>query len=361
MATIAEQLTSLNDTKTAIRDAISAKGVSVSDTDTFASYADKIAEIPSGTEVNKTKFGCTIDNFLGSVDSEGNYVAPTEKPTITFTGVTRAATSGGCVALLENIDGSVVFPDLTYVEERSFAVAFSLITGKLSITFPVLEEISADQVFVDALAPVSGYSAPRVYFPVLKKISGSNVFDLLLNGAGTKQFFDSAFPVLEEISGNQVFYWTFGTIYEKIIASRIKTIIGGDSASNATFPAQYTSSSTTIKLYLPAATSVSGYIIKPYTGRSGEIHFAVANQAAIEACEGYDYMFGATEIYFDLITTITIDGVAYSRGLTIDGYTAWEDTSGNTVYTDATAEPAVDTVVYSDAGTTQVGVVSAVE
>ena len=48
MATIAEQLTSLANTKTAIKDAIVAKGVSVADTDTFASYAEKIGQIQAG-------------------------------------------------------------------------------------------------------------------------------------------------------------------------------------------------------------------------------------------------------------------------------------------------------------------------
>ena len=48
MSTIAEQLTSLANTKTAIKDAIVAKGVSVTDTDTFASYADKIGQISGG-------------------------------------------------------------------------------------------------------------------------------------------------------------------------------------------------------------------------------------------------------------------------------------------------------------------------
>lgn len=42
MATIAENLTLLESTKANIKQAIVNKGVSVSDTDTFASYADKI-------------------------------------------------------------------------------------------------------------------------------------------------------------------------------------------------------------------------------------------------------------------------------------------------------------------------------
>lgn len=48
MGTTADKLNYLMDTKTAIKEALVAKGVSVDDTDTFRSYADKIGEIQSG-------------------------------------------------------------------------------------------------------------------------------------------------------------------------------------------------------------------------------------------------------------------------------------------------------------------------
>ena len=50
MGTIADKLTYLNATKTAIKSAIVNKGVSVADSDTFRSYADKIASIETGIE-----------------------------------------------------------------------------------------------------------------------------------------------------------------------------------------------------------------------------------------------------------------------------------------------------------------------
>ena len=50
MGTIADKLTYLSATKTAIKSAIVNKGVSVADTDTFRSYADKIASIETGIE-----------------------------------------------------------------------------------------------------------------------------------------------------------------------------------------------------------------------------------------------------------------------------------------------------------------------
>ena len=48
MGTIADKLTYLDGTKVAIKDAIVLKGGTVAEGDTFRSYADKIAALPSG-------------------------------------------------------------------------------------------------------------------------------------------------------------------------------------------------------------------------------------------------------------------------------------------------------------------------
>ena len=63
MGTIADKLEYLNDTKTAIKGALQNRGVTVSDTDTFRSYADKIGDI--GETVEKTKFGASLRSFSG--------------------------------------------------------------------------------------------------------------------------------------------------------------------------------------------------------------------------------------------------------------------------------------------------------
>ena len=63
MATINDKLTYLAGTKDAIKQAIINKGVSVSDSDTFRSYASKISSIQSGggetakIDATKLKFG----------------------------------------------------------------------------------------------------------------------------------------------------------------------------------------------------------------------------------------------------------------------------------------------------------------
>ena len=48
MATIAENLKSISDSKAAIKTAIIAKGVAVSDSDALATYANKISSITAG-------------------------------------------------------------------------------------------------------------------------------------------------------------------------------------------------------------------------------------------------------------------------------------------------------------------------
>lgn len=50
MGTTADKLSYLSNTKDAIKSAISAKGVSVSESDTFRSYAEKIASIQTGMQ-----------------------------------------------------------------------------------------------------------------------------------------------------------------------------------------------------------------------------------------------------------------------------------------------------------------------
>ena len=60
--TIADKLTYLSDTKDAIKQAITGKGVDVSDTDTFRSYADKISSIQTGGSLAGAPSGIRFSN-----------------------------------------------------------------------------------------------------------------------------------------------------------------------------------------------------------------------------------------------------------------------------------------------------------
>ena len=72
MGTITDKLNKLEETKSAIKTAIVNKGVSVSDTATFASYADKIASIEGGGTPTEGIYGVFI------YDTNGNLTKPEE-------------------------------------------------------------------------------------------------------------------------------------------------------------------------------------------------------------------------------------------------------------------------------------------
>lgn len=65
MGTAADKLAYLAGTKTAIKAAIQAKGVSISDTDTFRAYAEKISAIPtSGFETEWAQLPASEGNTI---------------------------------------------------------------------------------------------------------------------------------------------------------------------------------------------------------------------------------------------------------------------------------------------------------
>ena len=72
MGTITDKLNKLAETKSAIKTAIVNKGVAVSDTDTFASYADKITSISGGGTPTEGIYGVFI------YDTNGNLTKPEE-------------------------------------------------------------------------------------------------------------------------------------------------------------------------------------------------------------------------------------------------------------------------------------------
>lgn len=72
--TISDKLEYLEGTKSAIKDAIVAKGVAVEDTATFRSYAEKIGEISGGGggKVNLNDYGLTFANATTTTEQYNN-------------------------------------------------------------------------------------------------------------------------------------------------------------------------------------------------------------------------------------------------------------------------------------------------
>lgn len=73
MGTVVDKLNYLKETKTAIRNALVEKGVSVADSDTFRSYAQKIAGIPAGGEDISTLIDGTLTEITSDVTSIRDY------------------------------------------------------------------------------------------------------------------------------------------------------------------------------------------------------------------------------------------------------------------------------------------------
>ena len=318
MATIAEQLTSLANTKAAIKQSIINKGVQVADTDPFSAYPAKIGQISSGG-APATKYGVSIDNLLGNVDENGVLQFPTEQFVL---------------------DGSGI-KDFYY---RAMYYKFCYNDALISASFPDLETISQNYTCYYAFSNCS--SLTNTGLQNLKTISGDgtcmHMYEYCMSLTST------GLDNLESITGKAacqtMFYSCAGLV--RVDFPKLTVVSGTDAMGKDTATGMFRN-----------CTNLA------------EMHFRADAQATIEGLSGYASKFGAKNatIYFDLIGTITVNGVTYSRNepnsIRVDGnktFVAWKDAGNNIVYTNATSEPAVDTPVYSDAGTTQVGTVSEV-
>ena len=329
-------------------------------------YASAEVNVPAGGEpVNKEKFGLTIDDVLGYVDENGTYSAPTGAAVFNGAGIKTVA-SGAFYYQFGKFStvGSAVFEDLKTVANQSFYYLFYQSTKKPTAVFNV-EEIpsTVTSAFEHAFDYASG-AFPR--FPLLRKALGSASFYYFMTNI-TAPDYDLVFPVLEEVGGRALRLMGVEKTRAYTLSS-IKKISGAG---------VFQPSSSTVgknDIYLLSAVDMSG---TPFDSSVRQVHFAKKNQATIEALADYSTKFASSSaaknitFFFDLITSITVNGVVYTRSeqdsIRPDIYTkthiAWKAQDGQVVYTDYTdsVEPAVGTLVYSDAGITQIGTVTEVE
>lgn len=248
--------------------------------------------VPEPYPVETERFGVKISNLLGTVDADGNYLIPTEPVVLDLTGVKSLPAETFMYFCYNKKVNQVLGNDLQEIGRSAFEYAFAY-AHNVKLSMDSIEEISNDKVFfgtfryvVDSVATFSG----------LKRIAGNSVFESFAAG-----YIDpsSTFPVLEEVTGRQAFA-TFCEYEENdvFVFEKLKKIIGGTAYYYSMFGALYYNN---VRWYFPSATEVVGYL----WGNSNavcEIHFAEKNRAAIEACEGYSYKWGASkaEIFFDL-------------------------------------------------------------
>lgn len=379
MATIAEQLTSLANTKAAIKQSIIDKGVQVADTDPFSAYPAKIGQI-SGGSAPATKFGVSIDNLLGDVDGNGFYRVRTELFTVDMTQV-KTVTGFG-YANLPNGDVGYCYNTFSHKFNYCGNLVGTIDLSNLEET-STTDNISFEYAF--AMTSVDTVYLPKnpTYVMLEHSFSSSNqITDVYiqstdLNSALQLRYTFQGCKALKNIHGldKVVSMALYNTFYETALEGELHfdslTTMGASNGAfaNTKITKLYFPSLTTFSVSSPFGSSKYTSMIQGCTNLV-EMHFRADAQATVEALTGYSSKFwgpSALTIYFDLIGTITVNGVAYSRdepnSIRVDGtktFVAWKDASNNIVYTNATSEPAVNTPVYSDAGTTQVGTVSEV-
>ncbi|MBQ2016976.1 MAG: leucine-rich repeat domain-containing protein [Alphaproteobacteria bacterium] len=344
MATIAEQLTSLANTKTAIKDAIVAKGVTVADDTPFSGYAAKIGEIQGGGGAPATKFGASVDTWIGDVNENGVLKKTTWTGALNFAGVKEIGdyvlhyAFYGCAGIT-----SVDLSSLTVVKNSGLYYAFCDCTGITSIDLSSLQKCDGYNTMSSAFYGCIGITS--VDLSLLTTVNSYGLQNAFYGCTGVTSVDLSSLTKVESYGLSRTFYSC-----KKITTMLFPSLVSVQSSS--------------------FGTSSSNGTFASCTGLN-EIHFRKDAQSVIESLTAYSSKFGATNatIYFDLIGTITVNGVAYARderqSIRVDKvktFVAWKDANDNVVYTsyENNAEPAVGTPVYSDAGTTQVGTVEGV-
>lgn len=295
-----------------------------------------------GTGAN-TKYGATIDTFLGDVDASGVLQAPTGQADLVFDGVTDLANFALQYKFYENpLVSSASFPQLVQMSGGSALNSCFQNASLENISFPVLQSVTGYMGFYDAFYDTSIQS---VSFPALITVSGSSAFDSAFSQCG--EITSASFPVLEEATGessfNRCFYYC--SALTSVAFPKLKKI-GSDTATSSNylhfgsafygtkvtsleFPeltaiyctgsgayyGTFYNNDTIQKMYFPklavidkppayTSTSTSHNYIFSRCNSLTEIHFGAANQAAIEATEGYSTLWGRgagkATVYFDL-------------------------------------------------------------
>lgn len=289
------------------------------------------------------KYGATADTFLGDVNVSGVLQVPTGQADLVFAGVTDLADFALQYKFYNNPTiSSASFPQLVQMSGGSAFDHCFYGASIENISFPVLQSVTGYRGFYNAFVDSSIQS---VSFPALATASGSSGFEYAFQNCSL--ITSASFPVLEEVTGERIFYNCFQncSALTSVVFPKLKKI-GSDTATSSNylhfgsafastkvtsleFPeltaiyctgsgayyGTFYSNGTIQKMYFPkltvidkspayTSTSTSQNYIFSRCNSLTELHFGAANQAAIEATEGYSTLWGRgagnATVYFDL-------------------------------------------------------------
>ena len=315
--TIASEITRINNNIANAYTICNSKGATIPVAKNSANLADCIDSIQTGGA--SSKYGATLDSFVGDVDSKGVLQPTTAQTNLVFTGVKDLASNALRYSFARNMTiKSVSFPDLTSIS--TFAGLYNTFANCTNLT-------SAD---LSSLITVNGASGMGYTF------SGTNLTSVDLSSLTTVMSTNSmnytfyncsnlaniSFPNLEIIGTNSSVtgYGHFSNCFynctklktltfpklEKIYCNGGTTVTYGTFANNNKVEKMYFPKLDTITYGAGASTSDQAACKNVFYGCAAltELHFGAANQAAIEASPGYSTAWGRgagnVTIYFDL-------------------------------------------------------------
>lgn len=269
----------------------------------LGSKAIGVSKIVGKSSEDDEKFGANINNFLGDVDENG-VLGPSDEPfSLDLTGVSTVTYLTWRYRFNNLPCTKVIADDLTRVGGGAFFHAFELCPILEEISFASLEILDANSAFCYAFDSCPKLN--KINLRKLKKVSSGSVFENVFSGSTFSETLlgiEEIFPALEEISGDKAFFMFVNYDYYKskpLIFPMLKKISGSGSRFTSTFGTIVT---TDTIWHFPNVTEITNYVWNINASYTGEIHFAAARQAEIEACAGYANKWGflGATIYFDL-------------------------------------------------------------
>lgn len=188
-------------------------------------------------------------------------------------------------------------------------------TSLTSVSFPVLKEVTGDSAYLKAFENCS--SLTTVQLPMLETVTGDSAFENAFSAG--RYLKNISFPKLKTI-GSSITTSSNGSHFDSAFNNAVITSLEfpeltaiyctGGPSSGTFYGNRYIQ-----KMYFPKLSVIDKS--PAYTGNSTaqnnifytcsrltEIHFGAANQAAIEATEGYPTLWGRgagnATVYFDL-------------------------------------------------------------
>lgn len=271
---------------------------------------------------SSTKYGLTIDDLIGDLDSNGQLLQPTGGDTdVVFTGMTKMVTYALYYKFSRNLKiRTASFPALTTLNtSNAMSYAFYNATNLKSASFPLLATVSGTTALGYTFYGCTALTS--VSLPELTTVSGTTGCQYLFYGCTALE--TVSFPKLKTIgsasqgnsANNRHFYNAFYNC-SKLTTLQFPELESIYCNGNGTSYGSFANNNKIKKLYFPKLTTMTWS--SAYTNANKaqpiqnmfasctaltEIHFAEANQTAIESITGYSTKWGAPSsctIYFDL-------------------------------------------------------------